>query len=64
MCPWELVYQAGSHIPAHRALPGTPVAVHLEVGLQVEALDVLAPRSSGWYVDAAVCDGTLESDVG
>ena len=44
-------------VPTHGALPGTAVAVHLEVGLDVKALQVLALGPARWDGDAAVSDG-------
>ena len=44
-------------MPTDRALPGTAVAVHLQVGLNVEALQVVAVGPARWDGDAAVGDG-------
>ena len=45
-------------MPTDRALPGTAVAVHLQVGLNVKALEMEALTAPRWDADAAVGDGT------
>ena len=47
-------------VPADGTAPGAPLAVHLQVGLQVEALDVFAVVAPRRQRDPLVRDGTLE----